>query len=55
MMEGLLARFGGVVLRAGRQPAFLLAAPSVALFMVFFLAPLFWMLRLSTYEAGGKG
>jgi hypothetical protein len=54
-MNGLLARFGRVVLDAGRRPAFLLAAPSVALFMVFFLAPLAWMLRLSTYEAGGKG
>lgn len=55
MIESLFARCGKVVLNAGRRPAFLLAAPSVALFMVFFLAPLAWMLRLSTYEAGGKG
>jgi ABC-type spermidine/putrescine transport system permease subunit I len=55
MTPGVLARCGRVIQRAGREPAFLLAAPSVALFMVFFLAPLAWMLRLSTYEAGGKG
>ena len=50
-----LARLGRVVVRAGRSPALWLAAPSVLLFMVFFVAPLGWMLRLSTYEAGGKG
>jgi ABC-type spermidine/putrescine transport system permease subunit I len=55
MIEGLLARFGRVVLATGRRPAFLLAAPSLMLFLVFFLAPLGWMLRLSTYEAGGAG
>ncbi len=32
-----------------------LAAPSALLFLVFFVAPLGWMVRLSTYEAGGKG
>ena len=50
-----LARLGRVVVRAGRSPALWLAAPSTLLFMVFFVAPLGWMLRLSTYEAGGKG
>jgi len=50
-----LARLGRVVVRAGKSPALWLAAPSVLLFMVFFVAPLGWMLRLSTYEAGGKG
>lgn len=55
MSGTLLARCGKLVVQAGRTPAFLLAAPSVALFLVFFLAPLAWMLRLSTYEAGGKG
>jgi ABC-type spermidine/putrescine transport system permease subunit I len=50
-----LARLGRVVVAAGRRPALWLAAPSALLFMVFFVAPLGWMLRLSTYEAGGKG
>ncbi len=55
MIGGLLARLGRLVLAAGRRPAFLLAAPSLVLFLVFFLAPIGWMLRLSTYEAGGAG
>ena len=50
-----LLRLGRVVVVAGRSPALLLAAPSILLFTVFFVAPLAWMLRLSTYEAGGKG
>ena len=50
-----LSRAGRVVIVAGRRPALLLAAPSFLLFSVFFVAPLAWMLRLSTYEAGGKG
>ena len=50
-----LARLGRVVVAAGRRPALWLAAPSALLFLVFFVAPLGWMLRLSTYEAGGKG
>jgi ABC-type spermidine/putrescine transport system permease subunit I len=50
-----LARAGKVVVAAGRSPALWLAAPSALLFLVFFVAPLGWMLRLSTYEAGGKG
>lgn len=50
-----LARLGKFVVAAGRSPALWLAAPSALLFLVFFLAPLGWMLRLSTYEAGGKG
>lgn len=50
-----LARLGRIVVRAGRSPALWLAAPSALLFLVFFVAPLGWMLRLSTYEAGGKG
>lgn len=50
-----MKRIGTAITRMGRNPAFLLAAPSVILFMAFFLAPLAWMVRLSTYEAGGKG
>lgn len=50
-----LARLGRVVVKTGRMPALWLAAPSFVLFAVFFLAPLAWMLRLSTYDAGGKG
>lgn len=50
-----LARAGRVVIRAGRSPALWLAAPSALLFLMFFVAPLGWMFRLSTYEAGGKG
>jgi len=50
-----LARLGRVVERAGKTPALWLAAPSTLLFLVFFVAPLGWMVRLSTYEAGGKG
>jgi ABC-type spermidine/putrescine transport system permease subunit I len=50
-----MKRIGNAITRAGGNPAFLLAAPSVVLFMAFFLAPLAWMVRLSTYEAGGKG
>ena len=50
-----LVAIGRAVVRAGRSPALLLAAPSVLLFTVFFLAPLAWMVRLSTYEVGGKG
>lgn len=50
-----LARLGRLVVAAGRKPALWLAAPSALLFLVFFVAPLGWMLRLSTYEAGGKG
>jgi ABC-type spermidine/putrescine transport system permease subunit I len=50
-----LARAGRIVVAAGRRPAIWLAAPSALLFLVFFVAPLGWMLRLSTYEAGGKG
>lgn len=50
-----LVRPGRLVLAAGRSPALWLAAPSALLFLVFFVAPLGWMLRLSTYEAGGKG
>jgi ABC-type spermidine/putrescine transport system permease subunit I len=50
-----LARLGQFVVAAGRSPALWLAAPSALLFLVFFVAPLGWMLRLSTYEAGGKG
>jgi len=50
-----LARLGRVVVAAGRSPAMWLAAPSALLFLVFFVAPLGWMIRLSTYEAGGKG
>ena len=50
-----LARAGRVVVQVGRSPALLLAAPSFLLFAVFFLAPLAWMVRLGTYEAGGKG
>jgi ABC-type spermidine/putrescine transport system permease subunit I len=50
-----LARCGRVVVAAGRKPVLWLAAPSALLFLVFFVAPLGWMLRLSTYEAGGKG
>jgi ABC-type spermidine/putrescine transport system permease subunit I len=50
-----LARAGRIVVAAGRSPAMWLAAPSALLFLVFFVAPLGWMLRLSTYEAGGKG
>src|SRR5688572_20581285 len=51
----LVQRAGSLVTRAGSSPAFLLAAPSVILFVAFFVAPLAWMVRLSTYEAGGKG
>ena len=54
-MNRLVKTVGRVVVQAGRSPAFLLAAPSVILFIAFFLAPLAWMVRLSTYEAGGKG
>jgi len=43
------------VITFGRRPALLLLAPSVLLFAVFFVAPLGWMLRLATYEAGGSG
>jgi ABC-type spermidine/putrescine transport system permease subunit I len=50
-----LARLGRVVVAAGKSPALWLAAPSTLLFVVFFVAPLGWMIRLSTYEAGGKG
>lgn len=50
-----LARAGRIVVAAGRSPALWLAAPSALLFLMFFVAPLGWMLRLSTYEAGGKG
>lgn len=50
-----LPRLGHLVVAAGRRPALWLAAPSALLFVVFFLAPFGWMLRLSTYEAGGKG
>src|SRR5688572_31780032 len=50
-----MKRIGNFITETGRNPAFLLAAPSVILFMAFFLAPLGWMVRLSTYEAGGKG
>lgn len=50
-----LARLGRLVVAAGRSPALWLAAPSAFLFLVFFVAPLGWMVRLSTYEAGGKG
>jgi ABC-type spermidine/putrescine transport system permease subunit I len=55
MTDSLLTRFGRAVMQTGRQPAFLLAVPSLVLFTVFFLAPLGWMLRLSTYESGGAG
>lgn len=51
----LLVRYGRWVISFGRRPAVLLAAPSAFLFIVFFVAPLGWMLRLSTYEAGGTG
>lgn len=51
----LLARLGRHVVAAGRSPALWLAAPSTLLLLVFFVAPLGWMIRLSTYEAGGKG
>jgi len=54
-MNRFIKTAGSAITHAGRQPAFLLAAPSVVLFMAFFLAPLAWMVRLSTYEAGGKG
>lgn len=50
-----MKRIGNFITKTGTNPAFLLAAPSVLLFMAFFLAPLAWMVRLSTYEAGGKG
>lgn len=50
-----LAELGRLVVVAGRKPALWLAAPSALLFTIFFVAPLGWMLRLSTYEAGGKG
>ena len=50
-----LARAGRLVIASGRSPAMWLAAPSALLFLVFFVAPLGWMFRLSTYEAGGKG
>ena len=51
----MIRRVGTAITEAGRSPAFLLAAPSIVLFLAFFLAPLAWMVRLSTYEAGGKG
>lgn len=50
-----LARLGSYVVAAGKSPALWLAAPSTLLLLVFFVAPLGWMVRLSTYEAGGKG
>ena len=54
-IDPLLVRYGRWVTAMGRRPALLLAAPSMLLFGVFFVAPLAWMLRLSTYEAGGRG
>jgi ABC-type spermidine/putrescine transport system permease subunit I len=47
--------WAGRIVARRRSPAWLLAAPSFLLFTVFFVAPLGWMLRLSTYESGGQG
>ena len=55
MIDRLLGKLGRLAIAGGKHPAVLLAAPSFLLFAVFFLAPLGWMLRLSTYEAGGEG
>lgn len=50
-----LSALGRRIQAFGSSPKWWLALPAIALFVIFFLAPLAWMVRLAFYEAGTTG
>lgn len=55
LANSTLQSLGSRIQRAATSPKWWLAFPAMFLFVVFFLAPLAWMVRLAFYEAGTTG